>query len=195
MKHLEVLAISRLGERTSALKRIRSYWGGMLDKNATTFFEAFHEKETSADVAQFYDRPFGRSLCHAWAAGPCSLYPEILLGLRPLSDGWEQWICDPLDCVSSISTTIKTKFGIIDVTLDSENLGVVVPEGSTMILMDKGYSSGRYSFPRKSLISAQRVQEWSNKYRRWQHHPTHIINPNPMIPGYEGIQMTDVPTV
>ena len=63
MKHLETLAISRLGERISALERVRSYWGGMIDKNATTFFEAFNENETSSDVAKFYDRPFGRSLC------------------------------------------------------------------------------------------------------------------------------------
>ena len=62
-KHLEVLALNALSERTLALKVVRSYWGGMLDANASTFFEAFTEKETTADVAQFYDRPFGRSLC------------------------------------------------------------------------------------------------------------------------------------
>mmetsp|Transcript_20908 Transcript_20908/g.44075 ORF Transcript_20908/g.44075 Transcript_20908/m.44075 type:complete len:1319 (-) Transcript_20908:145-4101(-) len=197
MKHLEANAIARLGERPFALKVIRSYWGGMLDRNATTFFEAFDESVTLADVTQFYDRPFARSLCHAWAAGPCSLYPEILLGLRPLTDGWEHWVCDPLDCFSSIAiaTTIKTKFGIIDVQLDSNNLNVDIPEGTTMILMDKSYSGGRHNFPRKSLISSQRVNEWSKKYRGWHHHSDHVIKPNLMIPNFEGIHMTDVPTV
>jgi len=195
MKHLECLAISRLGERPSALKIIRSYWGGMLARNATTFFEAFNENESLADVAQFYDRPFARSLCHAWASGPCSLYPEIMLGLRPLSDGWQQWICDPLDCVLSVSAAIITQFGIIDVQLDADSLCVVVPDKSTMILMEKSYSSGKYSFPRESLISSQLVHEWSKKYRGWQHHESHVIKPNPMIPSYETIRMTDVPTV
>lgn len=63
MKHLEIHAISLLGERNKALESVRLYWGGMLDKNASTFFEAFNENETLADVTQFYDRPFGRSLC------------------------------------------------------------------------------------------------------------------------------------
>lgn len=63
MKHLECLAISRCGERNSALDRVRSYWGAMLDLDATTFFEAFSLGETPADIARFYDRPFARSLC------------------------------------------------------------------------------------------------------------------------------------
>ncbi len=63
MKHLEVIAICALGERIHALDSIRSYWGGMMDANATTFFEAFNEKETLSDVSEFYNRRFGRSLC------------------------------------------------------------------------------------------------------------------------------------
>ncbi|KAL9181743.1 hypothetical protein ACHAXT_012086 [Thalassiosira profunda] len=195
MKHLEALAISRLGERISALDSVRSYWGGMLDRNATTFFEAFNENESSADIAQFYDRPFARSLCHAWASGPCALYPEILLGLRPLSDGWGRWFCDPLERVSSASATIQTKFGLISVQLDEHNLEVDVPSGTAMTLMEKSYSSGRHTIPRKSLISSHAVHSWSQKYRGWHHHPTHVIKPGPAIPGYDNIQMTDVPTV
>lgn len=63
MKHLEVIAICALGERMHALDSIRSYWGGMLDANATTFFESFNENETLSDVPEFYNRRFGRSLC------------------------------------------------------------------------------------------------------------------------------------
>ena len=195
MKHLECLAIARLGERRAALQSIRSYWGGMLTTDATTFFEAFNEQETMVDVAQFYDRPFARSLCHAWAAGPCALYPEILLGARPSSDGWEQWICDPLECVSSMSATIKTRYGIISLTLTPDNIEVFVPEGTTMIIMDRNYESGRHTIPRKTFISSQSAHDWSKKYRGWHHHPSHVIKPKPNIPGYDGIQMTDVPTI
>jgi alpha-L-rhamnosidase len=62
-KYIEILALNALGDRPSALKVLRSYWGGMLDVNASTFFESFSEEETSVDIARFYDRPFGRSLC------------------------------------------------------------------------------------------------------------------------------------
>lgn len=197
MKHLEILAMSYLGEQSFAIETVRSYFGGMLDHNATTFFEAFNENETMSDIAQFYDRPFARSLCHAWAAGPCALYPQLMLGLQPLSDGWKEFACDPLVscCGSSVLATVTTKYGTIEVQLDSDNLQVSVPEGTTMVLMEKKYSYGRHSFARNSLISSQDVHTWSNKYRYWHHHPSHVIRPDIVIKGHEGIQMTDVPTV
>ena len=135
-------------------------------------------------------------LGHAWAAGPCALYPEIMLGLHPLSDGWKEWQCDPLHCTPpSVSTLIQTKYGVIDVKLDTEYLHVVVPEGTYMILMGRKYSGGSHSFCRNSLISSQDIHEWSMKYRGWQHHAEHVIKPDVVIDGFEGIQMTDVPTV
>lgn len=193
-RHLEVLAFNTLGERVLALNILRRYWGGMLDADATTFFEAYTENES--DIAQFYNRPYGRSLCHAWAAGPCALYPEILLGLCPLSDGWREWVCDPLlSCIQSISCRIETKYGFIHVQLDDVNLQVGVPQGTSMLLMDKVYTGGDHVYPRKSLISSHDTHEWSKKYRDWTYHPTHIIQSCPIIPGYNGIIMTDVPTV
>lgn len=63
MKHLEVMAFRVLGERIHALESIRSYWGGMIDADASTFFEAFKEKEELSDISKFYNRRFGRSLC------------------------------------------------------------------------------------------------------------------------------------
>lgn len=195
MKNLECLALNRIGERSTALVILRKYWAGMIKSGATTFFEAFEEDEMLNDVAKFYDRPFGRSLCHAWGAGPCALLPEILLGLRPLSDGWGKWICDPLDCVTTASAIVETVHGVLEVRLDSVQLRVVVPEGTTMILMNKIYSSGRYSIHRKNLISSYKIQQFSKKYRGWIYHAEHIISPSPDIPGYDGIQMTDVPTI
>ena len=196
-RHLEVLAINALGERTLALTNLRRYWGGMLDANATTFFEAYTENETTmTDTAQFYNRPYGRSLCHAWAAGPCALYPEIVLGLCPLTDGWREWVCDPLlSCIQSISCRIETKYGFIHVHLDDVNFTVAVPQGTSMLLMDKVYTGGDHLFPRKSLISSHDTHEWSKKYRDWTYHPTHVIQSCPIIPGYDGIIMTDVHTV
>lgn len=194
-RHLEVVALNILGCRTFALKAVRSYWGGMLDANASTFFEAFSEGEKLADIARFYDRPFGRSLCHAWASGPCALYPEIMLGLRPLSDGWKEWLCDPLNSVDTVSASIETKYGIIHCNLDAEHLRVSVPEGTFMILMGVRHGGGNHCFQRRSLISSQDTHEWAKKYRGWTHYPTHVIESNPIIPGYEGIIMTDVPTV
>ena len=63
MKHLEMIAICALGERKHALETVRSYWGGMIDADASTFFEAFNKKEKPFEVCEFYNRRFGRSLC------------------------------------------------------------------------------------------------------------------------------------
>ena len=45
MKRLENIAICALGERKHALESIRSFWGGMIDVDASAFFEAVNEKE------------------------------------------------------------------------------------------------------------------------------------------------------
>eukprot|EP00986_Skeletonema_menzelii_P013760 scaffold8361_cov136-Skeletonema_menzelii.AAC.2 len=195
MKHLECLALIRLDERSAALDQVRKYWGGMLETGATTFYEAFNEEETISDVAAFYDRPFARSLCHAWSAGPCALYPEILLGIRPLSDGWKEWACSPLEGVSSVTSEIHTTYGTIRVQLDQTQLRVSVPDGTTLKLMNKSYEGGLHCIPRSVLISSELAKQWSKKYRGWHYHEKHVIPPNPTIASHEGIQMTDVPTV
>ncbi|KAL7430734.1 hypothetical protein ACHAXM_002333 [Skeletonema potamos] len=195
MKHLECLALINLGERSAALDEVRKYWGGMLKTDATSFYEAFNEEETIQDVVAFYDRPFARSLCHAWSAGACSLYPEILLGIRPLSAGWKEWSCSPLEGVSSITCEVNTMFGTILLHLDQSQLRVNVPAGTRMKLMNKNYEGGLHCIPRSALISSELTKQWSKKYRGWHYHDGHVIPPNPIIVGHEGIQMTDVPTV
>ncbi|KAL7507224.1 hypothetical protein ACHAXN_006850 [Cyclotella atomus] len=196
MKHLECLAISRLGNRCKALTTIRRYWGGMLRTGATTFYEALDEKETEQDIASFYDRPYARSMCHAWGSGPCALLPEIMLGLRPLSDGWKIFQCDPLEeCPSYVSASVQTKYGIIGLKLDPVMLCIDVPNGTTMILMERRYEAGTHVIPRDELLSTESVRKWSQKYRHWIHHPKHVIPSNPKIPGYADVTMTDVPTV
>eukprot|EP00984_Skeletonema_dohrnii_P010549 scaffold4110_cov77-Skeletonema_dohrnii-CCMP3373.AAC.14 len=195
MKHLECLALIRLDERSTALDQVRKYWGGMLETGATTFYEAFNEGESISDVAAFYDRPYARSLCHAWSAGPCALYPEILLGIRPLSDGWKEWACSPMEGVSSVTSEVNTMYGTIRIDLNQTQLRVSVPDGTTMKLMNKSYEGGLHCIPRSVLISSELTTQWSKKYRSWHYHDKHVIPPNPIIAGHEGIQMTDVPTV
>jgi predicted GH43/DUF377 family glycosyl hydrolase len=196
MKHLECLAISRLGYRSRAIDTVRNYWGGMLSTGATTFYEAYSEKESRDEIAAFYNRPYARSLCHAWGSGPCALLPEILLGLRPLSDEWDVFLCDPLEeCPTMLSTVVQTKHGAIDVNLDSSRLTVVVPEGTTMVFMERSYGPGTHNISRYKLMSMEAVKTWSQKYRGWHHQPNHIIPQKPDIRGYENITMTDAPTI
>jgi hypothetical protein len=97
-------ALGRAGEIPTALKLIRTYWGGMLDRGATTFWEDFDlawlkgsgridelpkrgEKDLHGDHGAYCYEGFRHSLCHGWASGPTAWLSEYMLGIRPLAPG------------------------------------------------------------------------------------------------------------
>ena len=94
MTSLELMALSRLGAGDAILPRIDKYWGGMLDRGATTFWESYDPAGTGSPYAM-YGRPFANSLCHAWGSGPAALLPGEVLGIRPLANGWKRFAVEP----------------------------------------------------------------------------------------------------
>ena len=79
-----------------------------------------------------YGRPFGKSLCHAWSAGPAALLPELVLGVRPLTDGWRRFEVEPE--LGESRTGPGRRFpcpggGMIVVTVDQAEVNVEVPDG------------------------------------------------------------------
>ena len=64
-------------------------WGGMLRKDATTFWE-------TEDGADAFDD--AGSLCHAWSAAPAYLYFAYVLGIRPRRPGFRNATKKPLGC-------------------------------------------------------------------------------------------------
>lgn len=77
MKSFEILAVIRAGFEKEAAEEIRRFWGGMVKEGATTFFEAYGEGKTGTGLYDFYNRPFGLSLCHAWSSAPAFLLPMV----------------------------------------------------------------------------------------------------------------------
>lgn len=77
MKTFEIAALIRAGFKQEAVREIRRYWGSMVKAGATTFFEAYGEGKNGNTLYDFYDRPFGLSLCHAWGSAPAFLLPMI----------------------------------------------------------------------------------------------------------------------
>ncbi|MCI5779595.1 MAG: hypothetical protein MR051_07275 [Lentisphaeria bacterium] len=77
MKSFEILGLIRAGFKEQAIAEIRRFWGSMMKVGATTFFEAYGEGKTGKGLYDFYDRPFGLSLCHAWSSAPAFLLPMI----------------------------------------------------------------------------------------------------------------------
>ncbi len=77
------LALAKLNEKQAMLDMVKSYWGGMLALGATTFWEAYDPAKSGDQHYAFYGRPFGKSLCHAWAAGPVYLLSKALWDVTP----------------------------------------------------------------------------------------------------------------
>lgn len=204
MKFFECLALSRLGQKGIAMNKVRSYWGGMLRSGASTFFEAFAEGQDEKVIAEFYNRPYGKSLCHAWSAGPCNILPETVLGIRPLADGWKKWTCSAqlLDgCGDWACATVPTPHGCLEVNATPTNLRIVVPCGTTLELDSFSYAGPRtVELPtavsdEEDIIDGDTIKKWSAPYRGWHYYPDHVIPPKPDIPGFESVTMTDVPTI
>ena len=118
MRFYELEALCAIGRQEQVLDEMRSYWGGMLEKGATTFWELYRPGETGKDVYEMYGRPFGRSLCHAWGASPLYLLGRYYLGVRPLSPGYKTYSVSPcLGGLGWMEGRVPTPTGDISVSV------------------------------------------------------------------------------
>ncbi len=75
MSTMEVWALMKAGETKAAKRKFESVWGAMYDEGVNAFWEGFESAQKGNDRYEFYARPYGKSLCHAWSAGPAFLLP------------------------------------------------------------------------------------------------------------------------
>ncbi|WP_210508407.1 hypothetical protein [Naasia sp. SYSU D00057] len=132
MTSFTLRALAQTGEHGTALDRIRDLWGAMLDAGATTFWEEFDEPGDGRYA--MYGRPYGKSLCHAWSSGPAALLPELVLGIRPLADGWAEFEVRPhLGALAWADAIVPAPAGDIVVTADASGTTVEIPAGTTLV--------------------------------------------------------------
>lgn len=72
-KFFELDMMGKIGEQQYVLDQIRDYWGGMIEKGATAFWETYDPDEDEKERLAMYGDPYGKSLCHAWGASPIYL--------------------------------------------------------------------------------------------------------------------------
>ena len=136
MTAFRLRALLEAGESEAVIDEVRRIWGAMLDRGPGTFWE---ESSIVGDPLEMYGRPFGRSRCHAWAAGPAAILPEAVLGLRPLDDGWSRFTVRPeLGDLEWASAVVPAPAGDIVVVADHERVTVRVPSGA--VLWREGHS-------------------------------------------------------
>jgi len=145
-------ALAMAGLHDEALAILDSYWGGMLDMGATTFWEDFNIEwmENSAPIDAFtpegkrdihgdfgaYCYPsFRHSLCHGWASGVTAWLTEQVLGIQIVEPGCKVLRIDPhLGDLEWVQGSFPTPLGVVSVkhtrlqdgTVESQ---VEAPEG------------------------------------------------------------------
>jgi hypothetical protein len=134
MAGFENIALSKLGAVDEMTARVKSYWGGMLERGATTFWEAYDPEQQGSAAYSFYSRPFGKSLCHAWSAGPAAFLPMGILGLEPLADGWRRFAVAPdLGTLAWAAATVPTPQGEIEVLVEDGIMSLRIPSGTVAV--------------------------------------------------------------
>jgi len=95
MKFYELCALAETGKLEYVIDYMDYYWGGMLDHGATTFWEKYNPDEKDVEKYAMYGRPYGKSLCHSWGAGPIFIIGKYIVGIKPLNEGFGEYLINP----------------------------------------------------------------------------------------------------
>lgn len=134
MKFYELAALCEINEKEKVLQFVRDYWGGMLDLGATTIWEAYDPAQKGDEHYAMYGRPFGKSLCHAWGANPVYLFGKYLLGVKPLSPGYDSYLVEPsLAGLQWIKGRVPTPHGNIEVYADKKIMRIKSVQGAGVL--------------------------------------------------------------
>ena len=137
-KFYELEALAMLGCFDVVMESIRSYWGGMLEQGASTFWEEYKPGQPEEEQYGMYGDKYGKSLCHAWGASPIYLIGRYCMGVRPTSAAYDTFEAAPqLDLFGHFSCFFPVgqgtvwmdwKDGVLDVYTDKAG-GVLKADG------------------------------------------------------------------
>lgn len=130
MRFYELEALCCLGEQDKVMSEIKSYWGGMVKENATTFWEKCDPTQSGRGHYAMYNRPYGKSLCHAWGASPIYLIGKYYLGVKPVEPGYQKFEIRPdLGGLKWMEGTVPVPGGKIDVYMNNRSIRVQASKG------------------------------------------------------------------
>jgi hypothetical protein len=145
MRFYELEALCKINRQAHVLQEIKDYWGGMLRLGATSFWETYDPAQSGAEHYAMYDRPFGKSLCHAWGAGPIYLLGKYFLGVSPASPGYETYLVEPeLGGLEWMEGSVPTPSGNIKLTVGARQINITTVGGQGTL---KFHSSRQPSCP------------------------------------------------
>lgn len=129
----------------------KEYYGGMLDRGATTFWEDFDvdwlpesgridqetpigKKDLHADYGKFCYKGLRHSLCHGWSSGIVAVAVEEILGVKILECGYKKIKIKPnLFGLKQIEGCIPTPYGELKIFVTENEVKTVIPDGITIV--------------------------------------------------------------
>ena len=143
-KFFELAAMCEIGDFRYITDMLRSYWGGMIEEGATTFWEKYEPDMKGAEHYEMYGKPYGKSLCHAWGGTtPIYLLGKYILGVRPTAPDYESFVVCP--CTEELgfgafSGKVPTSRGDITVSVCGGEVTVLSElDGGLLIVGSKEY--------------------------------------------------------
>ncbi len=134
----EMDALSRLGRLDLVTEQVRNYWGGMIRLGATSVWEEYVPEKTGVEHYAMYDKRFGKSLCHAWGAGPLYLFGRYYLGVE--STGASFRVSPSPTGLESVSGEVPIEGGFVRVSADQNSVSVYTEcKGGVLSAFGKEY--------------------------------------------------------
>lgn len=142
MSYYVLSAMSRAAGTADALDVMKEYYGGMLEKGATSFWEDFDvdwtdesgridelpqdgQKDIHGDYGKYCYTGFRHSLCHGWSCGPIQFLSETVLGVNVTAAGCKKITIAPALCgLKYASGKFPTPFGVMDIRHDLTEAGI-----------------------------------------------------------------------
>lgn len=131
MRFYELEALCALGEQSFVMNEMKSYWGGMLNLGATSFWEEYNPAKSGTEHLAMYGRKFGKSLCHAWGASPIYLLGKYYLGVKPTAPGYANYVVEPnLGGLEWMEGKVPTPDGDIEVYISATEIKITGAGGT-----------------------------------------------------------------
>jgi hypothetical protein len=156
-----IRSLAKMQRYDAALHSIDDCWGGQLRYGGTTFFEVF--RTSWNDISRPNDAPVNNqcgytSLTHPWSAGVTKWLSEEILGIRPVTPGFANFLIKPHLSreVTWVKGSVPTKHGAIAASFNilAGDISISIPAGTsaTLAIPKAGRKIGTVKFnDRKKL--------------------------------------------
>ena len=134
-----------------SLEILKEYFGSMLERGATTFWEDFNVewlegsgridefpaegvRDIHGDYGAFCYSGLRHSLCHGWSSGVLAFLVEEILGLRLADGGKTAYIVPDMAGLKDMDASIPVSGGMLHIAIHNGEVKVDAPEGIRVCL-------------------------------------------------------------